>query len=384
MARSQHVATKSPKGSRRATKSVKRTRPQRTYRREVVSTPNGPARRIHRKQSIASKRRVAEAKQTGAHADLIRVIRLDATYRVHEMFPTKPRLSGRGAPPTFPDKFKITVYLLLSGDQPKVDAREILLWDVRAREGLRQGCASMGITPESYPELFDEDGYIDRLPSRRTLDRCAEKYPELSLMQSAVRKSAVDGAIHANILNGENSDPTWENVLYQDGTVLRPATSNTVPNTIDQHGNVRPARTCARVGEFIEGGKKGTRHGVKVVMTHARTPDYKQSFVTGFDFLHTMDPEAEIAQAVTLAEKFLTDLRAKKPQSRALALVSDGAGKGEAHRRLTEQGIALINVPPPLETKKDKKAGTSQRIREYEYTVNLATPRREPSKGFPR
>lgn len=268
-------------------------------------------------------------------------------------------------------RLKVSLYVLLSGDLAKVDARDLLLNHVGIRDALRGGLKLQGITHETHPAIVCQDGYLRVLPSRRTLERVAEKYPDLSVVQKFIRTTAVAGAVQAGLLDGSNSEPTWENVLYQDGTALRPATSNTIPLSIDQHGEIRDLRTCDRIGEFTEGGDSVPHKGVKIVMTHLRKASYKASLITGLDFLDNPAPEVEAQQAVDLSFAFLDDLQKVQPKARALGIVSDGAGGGAVHRNLSERGMTWINVPPPLKAHTDELTGERVRDREYEYLLNL-------------
>jgi len=261
-------------------------------------------------------------------------------------------------------RLKVSLYVLLSGDLAKVDARDLLLNHVGIRDALRDGLKLQGITHDTHPAIVCHDGYLRVLPSRRTLERVAEKYPDLSVVQKFIRSTAVAGAVQAGLLDGSNSEPTWENVLYQDGTALRPATTNTIPRSIDQHGVIRDLRTCDRIGDFTEGGDPIPHKGVKIVMTHLRKASYKASLITGLDFLDNPAPEVEAQQAVDLGFAFLDDLQKVQPNARALGIVSDGAGGGIVHRNLAERGMTWINVPPPLKAHTDELTGERVRDRE--------------------
>lgn len=286
------------------------------------------------------------------------------TYKLHNQLPALVRLSNRGSPETFPMRLKVSLYVLLSGDLAKVDARDLLLNHVGIRDALRDGLKLQGITHDTHPAIVCHDGYLRVLPSRRTLERVAEKYPDLSVVQKFIRSTAVAGAVQAGLLDGSNSEPTWENVLYQDGTALRPATTNTIPRSIDQHGVIRDLRTCDRIGDFTEGGDPIPHKGVKIVMTHLRKASYKASLITGLDFLDNPAPEVEAQQAVDLGFAFLDDLQKVQPNARALGIVSDGAGGGIVHRNLAERGMTWINVPPPLKAHTDELTGERVRDRE--------------------
>ncbi len=216
-----------------------------------------------------------------------------------------------------------------------------------------------------------------RFPSRSTIIRYRQRYVDAATMNDSLIHCGIDLAVRrghfdpASIRKG--SDPRWQDLVYSDGTVLKPPSDETFHTAIDPDtGEIwHPKIDVDSRKHKQSSDSEPIVNGTKLTALLTRKQGYQTEIFLGMCITRKPDPASEAHDAIDLVDMARTYLQSTQPTANFQALSHDGAATTKHHKRLIARGTLLMNYPPAKTSHTDPSTG--KKTREAEHIGDLGT-----------
>lgn len=361
-----------------------------TARASASKKPKKPSRRRKKKSSARATRRTVELADgkiaviksqpatrvreadkdvKGTYSTIRAILSQATTYRLFDHVSRAPSQYG-GSPRTWPNELHSALFAL-QNVYPELRAEIRELTDDPNRLNLLLTSVAENINDHDARERFLGAIKASRFPARSTIARFRKDHLDHEKMNEHLIQTGIDLALvrgHFDPTSIHDSvNPQWSNVVYSDGTVLKPPSDESFDTAYNEHtGEIwYPKVDVGSQSHTQKSGSEPTVNGTKVTALLTRSQRYLGEIFLGLCITDAPDPATEANDAIQLADLARTYLRSKAPSASIQALVHDGAATGRHHQRLVAGGTLLVNLPPAKAVHDDPETGKKVRDEEY-------------------
>ncbi len=340
-----------------------------------------------RKAQPAKRMREADDDVVSTYEYLVATLTQPTAFRIFDHVPWGPGLYG-GGPRTWPNE----LYSFLYCAQFIYPSMREIIREISGDPNRRQAVISAALSniPKSEQgarDTFESAVAAGRFPTRSAVERFHANHVDRKRVTELLTSTGIDLAVSRGHFDPSTlanmADPDIRNVVYSDGTVLKPPSDETFRDAIDPKTGIiwKPKTDVGSRQHKQNSESEPIVNGTKITTLLTRASGYGSEIFLGVTLTDAPDPASEANDALDLLDAARQELHEHHSVSvgenggtrlRDIQVIShDGAATTEHHKRLVDSGTLLMNMPPPKAIDYDLETGKKIRVEEFKGKLGI-------------